>query len=298
MLDLHRLVLLREVKLRGSMTAAARELSYSHSAVSQQLALLEKETGVTLLEKVGRGVKLTAAGETLVRNTDAILSAVERAETDLASAHSVPHGVVTVAAFASISRTIMPRALSALAESYPELDVRLQLYDPEAAMIRLVSRQVDAVITDSYPGTEPPTTEGITQTVLSEDPVRGYLPAWAEGASLETLRTMKWVMEPRGSAAARWAVQVCRARGFEPIVAHESSDLLFHLRMVEEGLAAAFLPDMVVREAALTVPPTAALPTDQRRSVVFLVRAGAESRPALAAIGDAVAQALRSPKDI
>src|SRR5690606_22999265 len=125
---------------------------------------------------------------------------------------------------------------------------RLQLYDPEAAMIRLVSRQVDAVITDSYPGTEPPTTEGITQTVLATDAIRGYLPAWAEDQTLETLRTMKWVMEPRGSAAARWAVRVCRERGFEPIVAHESSDLLFHLRMVEEGLAAAFLPDMVVRE--------------------------------------------------
>uniref|UniRef100_UPI002629B90D LysR family transcriptional regulator n=1 Tax=Microbacterium sp. TaxID=51671 RepID=UPI002629B90D len=275
MLDLHRLVLLREVKLRGSMTAAARELSYSHSAISQQLALLEKETGVTLLEKVGRGVKLTAAGEELVRNADAILAAVERAETDLASAHSVPHGTVTIAAFATISRTIMPRALSALAAQFPELDVRLQLYDPEAAMIRLASRQVDAVITDSYPGTEPPTTEGITQTVLSEEPIRGYLPE-ARDASLDALRTVKWVMEPHGSAAARWALRVCRERGFEPIVAHESSDLLFHLRMVEQGLAAAFLPEMVVREAGLTLPASPALPLDQRRSVVFLARSGTE----------------------
>ena len=69
MLDLHRLTLLREIKLTGSMTAAARKLSYSHSAISQQMALLEKETGVTLLERVGRNVKLTSAGEELVRNT-------------------------------------------------------------------------------------------------------------------------------------------------------------------------------------------------------------------------------------
>lgn len=307
MLDLHRLVLLREVKLRGSMTAAARELSYSHSAVSQQLALLEKETGVVLLEKVGRGVKLTAAGEQLVRNTDAILASVEHAETDLAAAHPLPHGTVPVAAFATISRTIMPRALSALSEDYPDLDVRLQLYDPEAAVVRLVSRQVDAVIIDSYPGTEPPTTDGITQTVLGDEPIRGYLPASAGSASagggsagggsadatLETLRTMKWVMEPRGSASARWALRVCRERGFEPIIAHVSSDLLFHLRMVEEGLAAAFLPDLVVREAGLTVPPSPTLPMDQRRSVVFLVRGGAENNPALLAIRDAVTQALR-----
>lgn len=292
MLDLHRLVLLREVKLRGSMTAAARELSYSHSAISQQLALLEKETGVILLERVGRNVKLTAAGEELVRNTEAILSSVERAETDLASAHQHPHGTVTVAAFATISRTVMPRALSALNRDFPDLDVRLQLYDPEAAIVRLVSRQVDAVITDSYPGTEPPTTDGVARMMLGEDPVRGYLPASADVATLDTLRTMKWVMEPRGSAASRWALRVCRERGFEPIVAHESSDLLFHLRMVEQGLAAAFLPDMVVREVGSTIRPDPMLPSDQQRSVVFLVRSGAENRPALLAIRDAVAQTL------
>lgn len=292
MLDLHRLVLLREVKLRGSMTAAARELSYSHSAISQQLALLEKETGVILLERVGRNVKLTAAGEELVRNTEAILSSVERAETDLASAHQHPHGTMTVAAFATISRTVMPRALSALNRDFPDLDVRLQLYDPEAAIVRLVSRQVDAVITDSYPGTEPPTTDGVARMMLGEDPVRGYLPASADVATLDTLRTMKWVMEPRGSAASRWALRVCRERGFEPIVAHESSDLLFHLRMVEQGLAAAFLPDMVVREVGSTIRPDPMLPSDQQRSVVFLVRSGAENRPALLAIRDAVAQTL------
>lgn len=293
MLDLHRLVLLREVKLRGSMTAAARELSYSHSAISQQLALLEKETGVTLLERVGRNVKLTAAGEELVRNTEAILSSVERAETGLASAHQHPHGIVTVAAFATISRTVLPRALSALSRDFPDLDVRLQLYDPEAAIVRLVSRQVDAVITDSYPGTEPPTTDGITRMMLGEDPIRGYLPALADGATLDALRTMKWVMEPRGSAAARWALRVCRERGFEPVIAHESSDLLFHLRMVEQGLAAAFLPDMVVREVGSSLRPDPMLPSDQHRSVVFLVRSGAENRPALLAIRDAVAQTLQ-----
>ena len=274
------------------MTAAARELSYSHSAISQQLALLEKETGVILLERVGRNVKLTAAGEELVRNTEAILSSVERAETDLASAHQHPHGTVTVGAFATISRTVMPRALSALNRDFPDLDVRLQLYDPEAAIVRLVSRQVDAVITDSYPGTEPPTTDGVARMMLGEDPVRGYLPASADVATLDTLRTMKWVMEPRGSAASRWALRVCRERGFEPIVAHESSDLLFHLRMVEQGLAAAFLPDMVVREVGSTIRPDPMLPSDQQRSVVFLVRSGAENRPALLAIRDAVAQML------
>ncbi|MBK1656601.1 LysR family transcriptional regulator, partial [Allochromatium vinosum] len=88
------------------MTAAARELSYSHSAISQQLAQLEHETGVVLLERVGRGVQLTAAGEELVRNTHAIMAAVERAESDLATSHRHPRGILRVAAFATISRTV------------------------------------------------------------------------------------------------------------------------------------------------------------------------------------------------
>jgi DNA-binding transcriptional LysR family regulator len=104
----------------------------------------------------------------------------------------------------------------------------------------------------------------------------------------ERIREVRWVMEPAPSAATQWAVRVCRERGFEPLVAHESSDLLFHLRMVEEGLAAAFLPDMVVREAASLLTPSASMPSDQQRSILFLVRAGAERRPQLTAIREAV----------
>ena len=163
MLDLHRLTLLREVKLHGSMSAAARELGYSHSAISQQLGVLEKETGVVLLEKVGRSVRLTPAGEELVRNTEAILAAIERAESDLATAHERAHGVVTVAAFASISRSVMPAAVADLARKFPGLDVRLRREEPEVAVMQLMSRQVDAVVTDAFPGTPGRRTEASTR---------------------------------------------------------------------------------------------------------------------------------------
>ena len=295
MLDLHRLVLLRELKLRGSMTAAARELSYSHSAISQQLALLEKECGVVLLERVGRNVRLTAAGEELVRNTESILVAVERAESDLESFHGRPQGAVRVAAFATISRTILPDALSTLAEQYPDLDVRLQLADPETAVVRLTSRQVDVVLTDAYPGTKELASSGVHVTTLGEDAVRGYLPRADIEANLDTVRMVPWVMEPASSASTQWALRVCRERGFEPIVAHESTDLLFHLRLVERGVAAAFLPDMVLRESGSLLQPSSWLPTDQHRNIHFLVREGSESRPAIVAIRDAVSDVFRNP---
>lgn len=295
MLDLHRLTLLREVKLHGSMSAVARELSYSHSAISQQLGVLEKETGVVLLEKVGRNVRLTPAGEELVRNTEAILAAMERAEADLATSHERPQGVVTVAAFTTISRSIMPVALAQLAQNFPGLDVRLRREDPEQAVMQLVSRQVDAVISDAFPGTRVTYPGGIHTTLIGQDPIRGYLPHGMSFTAVEELRELRWVAEPPDSAASQWALRVCRELGIEPVIAHVSSDLLFHLRMVEQGLAAAFLPDMVVREARSDITPSSWLPADQQRSIQFLVRSGSERSASLTAVREAITQVLGPP---
>lgn len=293
MLDLHRLMLLREVKLRGSMTAAARELSYSHSAISQQLAQLERETGVVLLERVGRNVQLTAAGEELVRNTHAIMAAVERAESDLATSHRYPRGVLRVAAFATISRNVLPTAMVELAQTHPGIEIRLRLAAPEAAAVLLTSRQVDAVLTDTYPGVAQLSSGGLHVTTLGTDPVRGYLPDPSFDGDIEKVRDVLWTMEPSSAASAQWAVRVCRERGFEPLIAHESTDLLFHVRMVERGLAAAFLPDMVVREFSSGLVPSEWLPTDQHRSMHLVVREGSEGHPATVAFRVAVMNALR-----
>jgi len=295
MLDLHRLILLRGVKLHGSMSAAARELSYSHSAISQQLGVLEKETGVVLLEKVGRNVRLTPAGEELVRNTEAILTAMERAEADLATSHDRPQGVVTVAAFTTISRSVMPVALAELARDYPGLDVRLRREDPEQAVMQLMSRQVDAVISDAFPGTAVAPLGGMHTTLIGQDPIRGYLPHGTSFTAFDQLREVRWVAEPPHAASSQWALRVCRERGIEPVIAHVSSDLLFHLRMVEQGLAAAFLPDMVVREAGSAITPSSWLPADQQRSIQFLVRSGSERSASLSAVREAIAQALHRP---
>lgn len=259
MLDLHRLTLLREVSLRGSMSAAARELSYSHSAISQQLALLEKEVGVALLERVGRNVRLTPTGKELVRNTELILSAVERAESDLATAHQRPEGVITVVAFPTISRAIMPQVLVRLAATHPRLDVRLNLMDLPHAAVALVSRQVDVVIADSYPGTRFPVAPGTHVSTLSVDPIQAYLPEPSIEDDIEALRGLPWATEPLDTPAAQWAMGVCRQHGFEPFIAHTSTDLLFHLRMVEQGRAAAFLPDLLIRETGSSLRPSTQL---------------------------------------
>jgi molybdate transport repressor ModE-like protein len=281
-LDLNRLVMLRAVAMHGSITAAARELAYSHSAISQQLSLLERDTGAVLLEKVGRTARLTPVGLELVRNTEAVLAAMERAETDLAASHDQPRGVVTVAVFASIGRSVMPDVLRRLAVEQPGLDVRLRRFDPEEAVLQLTSRHVDAVVTDTYPGTQLAPAGGVHASVIGRDPVRGYLPDGDVDGSFGRLQSVPWVMEPRGTASTQWALRVCRELGFE----------LFHLRLVEAGLAAAFLPDLVVREAGSALVPSRLLPADQHRGILLLTRTGAERHPALTAIRDTVARAF------
>lgn len=298
MLDIHRLTLLREVKLHGSMSAAARNLSYSHSAISQQLALLERETGVRLLEKTGRNVQLTPAGLELVRNTEAILSAIERAESDLATSHRRVQGKVTVAAFASISRAVLPTALTLLAKDHPNLQVNIHRHEPEEAVLRLVSRQVDAVITDSFPGTAAGGHPGLHTSVLGTDAMRGYMPRGMDPKDTSAIAAVPWAMEPPESAAAHWALRVCREVGFEPQVAHVSSDLLFHLRLVERGLAAAFLPDMLMREMQSELQPSHWLPVDQQRTILFVARSGAEKNLALNAVRQAVLHALKLPENM
>ncbi|MFD9667976.1 LysR family transcriptional regulator [Rhodococcus sp. NPDC059968] len=293
MLDVHRLVLLREVKLRGSITAAARALSYTHSAVSQQLGLLEKDAGVPLLEKVGRGVRLTPAAEELVHHVDGILAILEKAEADLAAGDSEVRGTLRIAAFTTISRTTVPQVIGTLQRRHPALDVRFRQVEPEDGLLLLSSRRIDVLVADSYPGASETMPADLHAVLLTHDPVRAYLPADLEVDTLEGLRRTRWVLEPSGTEAHGWARRLCLQHGFEPDIAYESPDLLFHLRMVEAGLAAAFLPDLLVRDARTQLAPSTLLDTHQRRRISLVCRAGAEHRPAVRACREAFVHHLR-----
>lgn len=287
MLDVHRLVLLREVHLRGSMTAAARALSYTHSSVSQQLGLLEKEAGVPLLEKVGRGVRLTQAAEELVCRVDDILAILERAESDLATSDQEVRGTLRLAAFSTVSRTTVPQVIGTLQQRHPVLDLRYQQVEPEDGLLLLSSRRIDVLVADSYPGTSESQPTDVHVEVLTRDPIRAYLPPGMSADTLEDLRSIRWVLEPTGTEANNWVRGWCQRSGFEPEAAYESADLLFHLRMVQAELAAAFLPDLLVRDACAQLTPSPLLDADQHRDISLLCRIGAERHPAVVACRDA-----------
>ena len=284
MYDLQRLRTLRELKHRGTLAEVARALAYTPSAISQQLAHLEAEVGVPLLEPVGRRVRLTPQAEILVAHTEIVLRELELAEAHVAASLTRLEGALHVAAFQSAVLTIVPDAMLIMHRDHPELHVHVTQMEPEHALPGLLARDFDIVVGQEYPGVPGRRPAGVHVVDLLDDPLHLAVPAEARRSSdnvLSDLAHLPWAMESAGTAARRSAFIMCRAAGFEPDVRFESSDVLVHLRLVEMGLAVAIVPGLVGRErmraVALHPPPTG--PCSRR--VFTAVRDGREHHPAI-----------------
>ncbi|GGJ83688.1 transcriptional regulator [Pilimelia anulata] len=297
MLDVHRLRLLRELARRGTLAAVARALSYSPSAVSQQLSLLETETGTKLLERVGRGVRLTARGRLLVAHADAILERLERAEAELAAAATEVTGVLRVASFQSVLLALVPAALSRLAERHPRLRVEITQSDPDVAFAGLLAHDFDLVLGEEYPGQPQARMPGVDEADLTHDELRLAVPAHgplaATDGTLAGLAGAPWVLDPADTAVARWALALCRDAGFEPDVLFETPDLLLHVHLVETGHAVALLPDLLWTRG-LPALRLAELPGRPKRRLFTGVRSGAARHPGIRALRDSLRHGLRA----
>ncbi|MFF4758459.1 LysR substrate-binding domain-containing protein [Streptomyces sp. NPDC001292] len=299
MFDLHRLRLLRELKHRGTLAAVAAALSYAPSSVSQQLSQLEAEVGVRLLEPVGRRVRLTEQAEILVAHTEAVLERLERAEAEIAASLTDLTGTLRVASFQTAALTLVPAALGLLRDLHPNLRVHLTHMEPEKALPALQARDFDLVLAEEYPGSPNPRPAGLEQEDLLDDPLHLALPKPSDSpdadgpvAALRSVADHPWVMEPEGTAARHWAMTLCRNAGFEPDVRFETTDLLLHLRLVEQNHAVAVLPNLVWNGQ----PPTLTLrqlPRGQRTRRLFtVVRRGRSRHPAIVACRDALQRAV------
>jgi DNA-binding transcriptional LysR family regulator len=248
-LDVRRLVLLRELSIRGTMTAVARAMNLAPSSVSEQLALLERETKTVLLRRAGRTVQLTEAALALVERTDPILDALEQAEAALVSTGEEITGRVTLAVFQSAALTLLPPALTLLRTRHPGLRLEVVQYEPETALHETWARDFDVVVAEQYPGHSAPHWPGLDRRPLLRDELHLAVPSSMDvdrlGAVPEN-RPLPWVMEPRGTATRHWAEQVCRSAGHEPDVRYVSSDLQSHLALVESGNAVALLPGLML----------------------------------------------------
>jgi DNA-binding transcriptional LysR family regulator len=276
--NLRRLEVLRELKHRGTLAAVAAAMSYSPSAVSQQLTLLESEVGAPLLERDGRRVRLTPQAEILVAHTETVLRQLDRAQTEIAASLDELTGTLRVAAFQTAMLTLVPTALTWLRETHPNLRVEVTQAEPDTALPALLARDVDLVIDETFPGhVGPPRAADLSHHVLGEDPMRLAVRDTAV-RTLPELARRPWAMEPVGTPARQWAVSVCHAAGFEPDVAFESADMLVHARLAAQGHAVAFLPDLLWCDRAPDVRLLTPAP-DHRRTILATVRTSADGHP-------------------
>ncbi|MEV0903029.1 LysR family transcriptional regulator [Actinoplanes sp. NPDC049802] len=293
-LDLRRLRFLREFAERGTLGAVATALGYSPSAVSQQLAVLEREVGARLLEKAGRGVRLTDAGRLLARHAGVLLAAAEAATADLAALGGEVRGTVRAGGLQSAARKLLVPAVARLLAEHPRVRVEIAELELEAALPGLRLGTVDLVISDEYDGHPRPRPPGMRFSALLSEAVRLVLPAShplaGSGAPvpLAALRDAAWVSSHEGTGHHAMVVGTCRSLGgYEPDLRHHSNDADVQLELIRVAGTVGLLPVLTLPppEPALAVRRVAE--ADLGRRLFAVTREGPLS-PALAAFLDVV----------
>lgn len=276
--------------MRGTISQVARALSYSPSTVSQQLALLEREAGATLLEPDGRRLRLTPQGQLLAAHAARALELDEKVRSELAVSQNAT-ALVRIAVMPTAAEALVPAALTLLAERMPGLRLEMVEMAPEEALFELRAHAFDLVVAEQYPGYTRELHEGIDRTLLGRDPIRLALPLDDPATGIDDLREHTWALEPEGAAVRMWAVQQCRTAGFEPDVRFEATDLIAHARLVAAGHAVAMLPDLIWTAEHSRVR-LLDLPGSPVREIFAASRAGSREDPAVAAVKDALAEVL------
>ncbi|GAA0549704.1 LysR family transcriptional regulator [Actinomadura livida] len=296
MLDLERLRALHSVATYGSVSAAADVLHVTTSAVSQQLAKLERETGQKLLERNGRGVRLTDAAELLVAHAERILSLVEQAQADLEAHRGSVVGQLTVAAFPTAVRGLMPAALGILRADHPDLRILVREEDPNQSM-PLVSRgDFDMAVVQDWNNEPLPLPEGLCKGVICDDVADVALPAGhplagRDAIDLKELAGDPWISSSPDSICCDWLLRTLRAVDSEPRIEHMVYEFASQLSLVAAGFGNVILP----RLGRCDVPPGVAvvpLADPLSRRVYALWREEAARRPAIRAVVGALRAAV------
>jgi len=296
MLDVRRIRLFREVAERGSIAAAAQALSFTPSAVSQQIATLERETGVPLLERGPRSVRLTEAGRALVRHADAILAHLEAAEADLHAIAGVRGGLVRLASFPTAYASVIPQAIVEFRRRHPGVDLRPTEADPLAALSRVRSGEIDVALVYEYDYVPLPEDDALELVHLFDDPIRVLLPrshAAARRASvpLADLADETWITSTDRSSCHHFVGRACRAAGFEPRIGFESDDHGVWQGLVAAGVGVALAPELAIPSLHDGVAARATAPRPLKRRVLAAHRVGARSA-AIAAMLEVLADAV------
>jgi DNA-binding transcriptional LysR family regulator len=242
MLDVTRLRVLDAFARLGSVTAAAKELHYTQPTVSHHLARLEAETGAQLLQRAGRGVRLTPAGELLADRAAEIIGRIDVADAELAAHVGLNAGRVRLASFSSVIESLVPRAVAALTSKHPGLQIGLTNTQPPEALELLRTGKIDVAIIFRYDDTEPEP-EDVRLHHLFDDPL--YLLSPRDGDTLASLRDATWIAGC--DRCRRHLLSMCADQGFEPKIGYTSEDMVVMQGLVAAGLAVTTSPGLALR---------------------------------------------------
>jgi DNA-binding transcriptional LysR family regulator len=251
MLDVKRLRVLREVAAKGSFSAAAESLAYTQSAVSQQIAALEREAGTRLVERSARGVRLTEAGAALVRHADVILARLADAEAELEAIAGLRGGRLRLVSFATAGATIMPRAIAQFRDRHPGVELSLEPAEPDEALARLRAGECDIALTIDAPFCTPDD-DGVERRHLLDDPMYVVLPrshplAAKPRIRLDELSAEPWIGGSSGGCPDTLILlRACQRAGFEPRIAFHSDDYLAIQGFVAAGVGVSLIPDLAL----------------------------------------------------
>ncbi|MBA9001431.1 LysR family transcriptional regulator [Thermomonospora cellulosilytica] len=298
MLDLDRLRALHAVATHGSVSAAAEALHVTTSAVSQQLAKLERETAHKLLERNGRGVKLTDAAKLLVMHADRILSLVERAEADLEAHRGVVVGELSLGAFPTAIRGLVPAALRDLRARHPDLRVLVTEHDPFVSAPLVARGDLDLAIVQDWNNEPLSVPEGLVKGMICEDLADVAVPAGhplagRDEIDLKELAGDCWISSPPGTICCDWLTHTLRTFDSEPRLHHTAYEISSQLALVAAGLGDCILP----RLGRDPLPEGVAVIRLRRplsRRIYAVWREEAARRPAICAALDALRASARS----
>jgi DNA-binding transcriptional LysR family regulator len=287
MLDVRRLRVLREVARCGSFSGAAEALGYTQPAISRHVALLERETGTTLLQRRPAGVRLTDAGRLLVGHADAILARLRDAEEDLDDLLGLRAGQLRMSTLSSAAATIVPLAIVEFRRRLPDVELSVSMVEPPGVVALLREGEADLALCNEESCLELSDIEG---QVLFEEPMLIALPrehrlAGRSRVRLEELADERWMLgTDRACPDASRFVRACHAEGFQPQIAFHHDDYSAILGCVAAGIGVAPVPDMIARNASPDVHICKLRGITLMRPILVVMAAGYQSRSARAMV--------------
>ncbi|MEU3193517.1 LysR family transcriptional regulator [Streptomyces sp. NPDC006992] len=287
-----------ELTRRGTVTAVARSLGYTPGGVSQQIAALERSTGMELLRRVGRRVELTDAGVTLAAHAERILATEAEAVEALERTRHEVSGTLRVGLFATAAAEILPLALRHARETCPGITVRSRDMDVDDVYDAVAGGSVELALGLDYPDVPLPRDASLCVLPLSRERFAlaaptGDLPG-RETVALHELRERGWILPPAGSYYGRAALTACRRAGFEPRVLHEVTDTAATLALVETGVGVSLVTDLMLRLRPSHLDVLGLSDTVERH-IVVVCRTVARHRPTVAALVDVLRSAACAP---